>query len=227
MFKHDLVGDYDYIINPKTSGYRSVHLVFRYRNDTVTDYNGMRVELQIRTRFQHIWATAVETVGTFLDHALKSSEGPEEWLKFFSLAGSAFAHCEKCAPVPGYELLSRKDTFKQTEAEAVRLNVRHHLRAFSVAANAIIEDKHKGSYHLIVLNPVEKSVSIWAYSRHRLEEANAAYTKTEGRITKGEPIQVVLVAAGDIKELRRAYPNYFLDTREFVGVLDSIRNRYK
>lgn len=46
MFKHDLVGDYDYIINPKTSGYRSVHLVFRYRNDTVTDYNGMRVELQ-------------------------------------------------------------------------------------------------------------------------------------------------------------------------------------
>lgn len=166
-------------------------------------------------------------MGTFLDHALKSSEGPEEWLKFFSLAGSAFAHCEKCAPVPGYELLSRKDTFKQTEAEAVRLNVRHHLRAFSVAANAIIEDKHKGSYHLIVLNPVEKSVSIWAYSRHRLEEANAAYTKTEGRITKGEPIQVVLVAAGDIKELRRAYPNYFLDTREFVGVLDSIRNRYK
>lgn len=227
MFKHELVGEYDYIIDPKTSGYRSVHLVFRYRNDTVTDYNGIRVELQIRTRLQHVWATAVETVGTFLDHALKSSEGPEEWLKFFSLAGSTFAHFEKCAPVPGYESLSRKETFKKTEAEAVRLDVRHHLQAFSIAANAIIENKQKGSYHLIVLDPVGKTVTLWAYSRNRLEEANIAYTKTEGRIAKGEPIQVVLVAAGDINELRRAYPNYFLDTRQFVGVLDSIRNKYK
>ncbi len=43
------------------------------------------IELQLRTRLQHEWATAVETMGTFLQSSLKSSQGPEEWLDFFSL----------------------------------------------------------------------------------------------------------------------------------------------
>jgi ppGpp synthetase/RelA/SpoT-type nucleotidyltranferase len=75
-FKHELVGQRDYIARPSPSGYRSVHLIYRYRNDRAPDYNGLLIELQIGTRLQHAWATAVETMGTFLSYALKSSEGP-------------------------------------------------------------------------------------------------------------------------------------------------------
>jgi len=220
-FAHELIAERDYITNPKPSGYRSVHLIYRYKNSRTPDYNGLLIELQIRTRLQHAWATAVETMGTFLDHALKSSEGPQEWLTFFSLTGSGFAHLEGCTPVPGYESLSRKQTFRKVATQATRLTVKERLTAFSIAADAIAQDttRRSHSYHLIVLDPVKRSVTITSYARGRLMEASRDYTQEELRIRDGEPLEVVLVSAGPIDALRRAYPNFFLDTHEFIKEL--------
>lgn len=69
-FRHELVKISDYIQWPKESGYRSVHLVYRYKSDKAPYYNGLFVEIQLRTKKQHAWATAVETAGIFLDQAL-------------------------------------------------------------------------------------------------------------------------------------------------------------
>lgn len=93
-FKHEILLCKDYVSEPKSSGYRSIHLLYKYCNPRTPAYNGLFVGLQIRTKLQHAWATAVETMGTFLNEALKSSEGPETWLKYFSLYGAAFAHLE-------------------------------------------------------------------------------------------------------------------------------------
>ena len=65
--RHTLANEKDYIRNPKPSGYRGIHLVYRYQSDRSKVYNGLQIELQLRTRTQHAWATAVETVGTFSD----------------------------------------------------------------------------------------------------------------------------------------------------------------
>jgi putative GTP pyrophosphokinase len=224
-FKHELVGQRDYIAHPPGSGYRSVHLIYRYRNDRAPEYDGLLIELQIRTRLQHAWATAVETMGTFLNYALKSSEGPKKWLDFFALTSSAFAHLENCPAVPGYNGLSAKETFQAVEASAAELDVRHRLQAFTIAANAISRGRHLGSYHLVVLDLNAKTVTIRSFGRDRLEEANLEYTKTERRIADGDAIQAVLVSAGPVENLRRAYPNYFLDTREFVNRLNRMRSR--
>ncbi len=101
VFSHQLVNEKDYIQYPKESGYRGIHLIYKYRNHRAPQYNGLYIELQFRTRLQHVWATSVETMGTFLDHSLKSSEGPDEWLDFFALMSSAFAIIEKTPMVPG------------------------------------------------------------------------------------------------------------------------------
>lgn len=95
-FDHELVKKDDYIATPRESGYRGVHLVYRYRNASASSqpYQGLLVELQIRTKRQHVWATAVETTGTILNQALKASEGSKEWLAFFKVAASAFALME-------------------------------------------------------------------------------------------------------------------------------------
>lgn len=37
--RHRHVDTYDYISNPKTSGYRSLHLVFKFHSDTKETYN--------------------------------------------------------------------------------------------------------------------------------------------------------------------------------------------
>ena len=59
QFAHELVADTDYIAKPKASGYRGFHLVYKYSGRDTDAYDGLQVELQIRTKVQHAWATAV------------------------------------------------------------------------------------------------------------------------------------------------------------------------
>lgn len=219
---HELVAQYDYVRHPKPSGYRSIHLVYRYKARAASPYDGLLLELQLRTRVQHSWATAVETAGTFLEHSLKSNEGPEEWLRFFALAGSAFAHLEGSAGVPGFEPLSRQQTYKRTAEEASRLRIRDMLLGYSSAVREIAPTK-RAAFYLVELNlrQEQKTVSITPFARDQLERANAAYADVEKQASE-RGSQVVLVSAGSIESLRRAYPNYFLDTHEFLGNLSRV-----
>ena len=221
-FKHKLHSHRDYIHQPKTSGYRGIHLVYKYNNPRASEYNGLLIELQIRTRLQHYWATAVETMGIYLQFSLKSSEGPKEWLDFFSLAGSAFAHLEKTPPVPGYKKLASQQTYREVATTARRMEIVRKLRAFTVATRHIVSDKKQGAYHLIVLNAEKKQVSIYSYAKADLESANVHYTAMETKAEEGEPIQAVLVSAGSLRDLRKSYPNYFLDTNKFIEQLFKI-----
>lgn len=220
---HELVSQYDYVRNPKSSGYRSIHLVYRYKARNPSLYDGLLLELQLRTRLQHSWATAVETAGTFLEHPLKSSEGPDEWLKFFALAGSAFAYLEGSPRVPGFEDIPRLETYGLTAAEARRLRIRDMLLGYSSAVREIVPGTKRSAFYLVQLNveQEEKTVSITPFARDQLERANIQYAEAEKRAsTTGS--QVVLVSAGSIESLRRAYPNYFLDTHEFLRNLSRV-----
>jgi putative GTP pyrophosphokinase len=219
---HELVDTDDYIAEPKSSGYRSLHLIYRYGNPTALDYNGLCIELQIRTRLQHAWATAVETIGSLLNQALKSSEGPEEWLRFFQIVGAAFAIAEKCPVAAEFVAMPAEEVFKLCIESGARLDVRRKLDAFAVAANAITSSKARGSYHLIVLDAVERTVDISSFGLKRLDDANLAYANAERIALEHEDMQTVLVATDSVESLRRAYPNYFLDTKEFLSALTRI-----
>ncbi|BCT69425.1 RelA/SpoT domain-containing protein [Nitrosospira sp. NRS527] len=225
-FTHSLVSEHNYIDFPKISGYRSIHLVYRYKHKNSSLYDGLQLELQLRTKLQHVWATTVETVGTFIEHSLKSSEGPDEWLKFFALVGSAFSHLEDSPQVPGFESLSKKDTFLTLTNEVNRLGIRDKLSSYSSAVKAIpAETSRSAAYYLIQLNlrEAQKSVSITPFSRDQLEQANIEYSKAEQHAEGKEEAQVVLVSAGSVESLRRAYPNYFLDTHDFLKQLNRIQ----
>ncbi len=164
-FAHNLHKIMDYIENPKISGYRGIHLVYKYKNFRNKLYDGLFIELQIRTQLQHIWATAVETMGTYLDFSLKSSEGPAEWLAFFSLVSSAFAHMEGTNPIPKLEKLSAIDTYRFVLAKMATLGVRDKLAAFSIATRHISITKKVGSFHLIILDLKEKNVRVKSYTK--------------------------------------------------------------
>lgn len=220
---HSLIKINDYIENPKKSGYRSVHLIYRYHNLKVKEYDGLRVEIQIRSKVQHAWATAVETMGVFLEHALKSSEGPEEWLNFFSLAGSAFAYYEECPPGGPYAHIPPAELYKILTAEVSRLRVIERLGTLRIVAKQIDGGEIQGHYHLITLDTHEQTVMIRSYGRRNLDKANEDYTFLEKKYNRDENIQIVLVSAGNIANLQRAYPNYFLDTQEFINITNEIK----
>jgi RelA/SpoT family protein len=130
----------DYISQPKPTGYRGVHLIFRH--------DELQVEFQVRTALQHAWATAVETMEILLGKPLKAGQGPDKWLKFFEITASAFAHVEDSPLVPGYEGLSKAETFQAVAAAKEQLNL---LLGFVHAANVLLPTE-QGVYSLITLN---------------------------------------------------------------------------
>ncbi len=217
-FEHELITTKNYIENPKQDGYRCIHLIYRYQNKLVPKYNGLMVELQVRTKLQHAWATAVETMGTFLKQSLKSSQGEEKWLDYFKLVGSAFAHIERTTPVPGYENFSKSEIFKKVKKIERDLKVLDMLKGFSLAADFILDKKGQKAYtyHLINLNYEEKTITLQAYGRDQLHKASKAYAELETKVSEGEASEVVLVSVGSVNSLKKAYPNYFLDTKEFI-----------
>lgn len=202
-------GGKDYINYPKDSGYRSIHMIFKCKN-------GFSIELQIRTIIQHAWATAVETMGTFLDRSLKSSEGPDEWLNFFSLASSAFAILESTPRAPEHDKYSATAVFEMLLQKESELDVLSKLSGFRVAARHIKDDKQKGHYHLVVLNLDTKYANIYSYSPKDISQANIQYSIMEERVNQGENLQVVLVTSESIASLKKAYPSYFLDAQLFA-----------
>ncbi len=102
---HTLRSEKNYIAEPKSDGYRSQHMMYTYigRKGRAI-YDGRRIELQIRTRLQHSWATTVEAVGLFRGEQLKNHQGSDHWLRLFELMSGEFAQVERCAvptTVPG------------------------------------------------------------------------------------------------------------------------------
>lgn len=221
-FLHELVSSKDYLINPKADGYRGIHLIYKYANPNAPEYDGLSLELQIRTRLQHAWATAVETMGTFLGQALKSGQGEDQWREFFAIAGAALADLEKTTPVPGFEDCSAQQIHKRLFESERRLRVLEKLSSFAIAADKITTERGQGGYHLITLDSAKRTVTIRPFPVAKLEEANVAYATIEARTKAGEPIEAVLVSAGPVESLRKAYPNYFLDTQVFVRQLQRL-----
>lgn len=74
---------YDYVNEPKPSGYRARHVVV-VRNERM-------IEIQLRTVSQQRWGEAVERVGARLGLPVKDGVGPAFVLRFFELLGYLLA----------------------------------------------------------------------------------------------------------------------------------------
>jgi ppGpp synthetase/RelA/SpoT-type nucleotidyltranferase len=217
--KHKLLDQDDYIKTPKSSGYRSVHLIYKFFSDKKATHNGLRIELQFRSQLQHAWATAVETVGTFTKQALKSSQGEADWLRFFALMGTAIAIRENCPPVPGTP--SEQAELKTVLREyAEKLDVAQKLQAFGAALQTVegMDAGRDSNYYLLELDPSAMKINIVGYRRSDLERATRDYLDAEKSLSGNS--DAVLVSVESMASLRRAYPNYFLDTNRFVEAVN-------
>ena len=226
QFPHELRPNRDYINNPRDAdGYRSLHLIFRYqKNAGPKEYNGLLLELQLRTKLQHYWATAVETLETFLKQPIKSRKrNPEsEWVDFFRVVSSAFAHIENLPLVPRYSKLSKEETFLRVAVMNDKLHVLDQLKSFRLVADMVIKRKDKKAvYHIILLNHEKRTGQLFSYAEQYLSSAKEMYAELESQAANGAPIDSVLVSVTSISNLRRDYPSFFLDTRQFIDAVEN------
>ena len=181
-----------------------IHIVWSYNSDRKATYNSLKIEMQLRSQMQHTWATAVETVGTFVSQALKSSQGEEDWLRFFALMGTAFAIREGTPPVPGTPTIER-DLVDELRIHANRLDISRRLRAYGATLRVLEDpDAKNDHYFLLELVPSNETIKVSGFRSNESEKASATYLEAEKNITKGSGAEAVLVSVDSIAALRRA-----------------------
>ncbi len=211
---------YDYITHPKSDGYRGIHIVARYhpRKPERLPWDGQRIEIQLRTKLQHAFATAVETVTTFTRQPLKFGAGPVEWRRFFSLMGSALAMREGTPLVENTPHVEQ-ELIAELRAAANELRVTHRLRGWADALQTLPR-KHikRFKYLLLALNTTENTIAVKGFQNRK--EADEAIDEMER--SKRSDLDAVLVWVDSIKNLRAAYPNYYADTTAFLEALNVV-----
>jgi len=214
---------FDYIRSPKPDGYRSIHLIFRFQSPSPEKkiFNGQRIEIQIRSKLQHAWATAVETAQLFTGQALKArvKDANEDWLRFFALTSAAFARREKAAPVP-----NTPENIDDLVTELQQVVDREKIIACLLGWNNTIHffeepERRDVLTFLMRLDPTQRSLRVWSFRKEQIADAQQQY-KTQEKDAESDPlVQVVLVSVESVGALRKAYPNYYVDTIDFVNAL--------
>ena len=218
----EFVERYDYIKEPKPDGYRSFHYVFRYRttSDEKKDYDGLRIEIQIRSKLQHIWATAVEAVGTFTETAIKSGFGDIRWKRFFALMGTVIALREGCPPVPDTPTDERA-LVHELRTLYDDLQVEMVLAGISATVELVGAEPTAQAY-LLVLDADRKTLEIRSFKQNEMEMASQEYLLVEEKYSDNPRVQAVLVSVDSLAMLPSAYPSFHLDTREFLELVQSV-----
>lgn len=222
-FNHKLHSEKDYINTPKDSGYRSVHLVYRYNNTRAPiETKDLQIEIQIRTKKQHLWATAVETVGVFTQNDLKSSMGAEKWLEFFRYASAIWTIDENTNVHPRFKDISKNDLLKKLYDISTELDAVKNLRSYHTTMNFTDgKDQFKNKHILIEIDPSENKVFLRAFNKNDITKASIEYLKAEIYSTSKH---AVLVFADSLKQLKKAYPNYLVDTSNLIKQLNAMFN---
>lgn len=211
----------DYIGNPKEDGYRSIHLIFKYHGKGQKKaYDGLRIEVQLRSQIQHAWATAVETVGLFRREAIKSGEGDQRWRDFFLYTSQAFAVLETASRQRLQK--NSSELFNAVRVYSRELDVASRLFGYQQALKLVGQRQDATSY-LLKLDLVARLLTVKGYSRDQISAAQEDYAAAEKSI--GSAGDVVLVAAGSANALKKAYPNYFADTTLFLRTLSRVTGK--
>jgi len=210
----------NYVSKPKEDGYRGVHLMYRFiGSGSSAPWNKLRIEIQLRTKIQHAWATAVETVDAFTGENLKFGLGSPHWRRFFALVGSVHAVYENMPTIPGTPT-SHKDLSDEIRSLEKKLGVIQKLKSYADITKQLSNSgAAQGEWYLVIMKPEQNIVKVDTFSHRALGKAQDYLSALEQQYI-GSKNQAVLVSADSLSELQKAYPNYFADTEYFMDILN-------
>lgn len=202
---------YDYIANPKQSGYRGIHDIYSYdvNSSSGADLKGLNVEIQYRTAIQHAWATAVEILGGITDSQPKFDRGDTRLGEAMALASEilARAHEQLSGPYPDLTNSDLVERFLRLDAELGLLNM---LRDLNKASN-----KESDNKNFILDSAPDGGLEVTSF-RDATEALRHLF-----QLEKDRPSHdIVLVRADSTADVRYAFRNYFQDARDFIRLVE-------
>ena len=65
----------------------------------------------------------------------------------------------------------------------------------------------------------KRNLKVTSFDKEKTERAQQAYENVENETEADPNVQVVLVSVENLDALRKAYPNYYIDTRDFIAAI--------
>jgi putative GTP pyrophosphokinase len=202
---------YDYIKQPKDTGYRGVHDVYEYdvKSDIGKSLAGLNVEIQYRTLVQHAWATAVEVIGFITESQPKFQKGDKRYEHAMALASEVLSRAfeESTGSFPAL-----KDRMVVSEFLALdkELGLLKMLRGLNAAKQEV-----SGNRNAILIFSGTGELEVRTF--RDAPDALRALFDLERQLPDRD---IVLVRADTSDEVRLAFRNYFSDAREFIRLVD-------
>ncbi|MCI1730591.1 MAG: RelA/SpoT domain-containing protein [Chiayiivirga sp.] len=214
-FNHKLRNEpdkYNYIKNPKTTGYRGIHDVYEYdvNSENGRALTGLYIEIQYRTLIQHAWATAVEVIGFITESQPKFQQGDNRYERAMALASEMLARAHERAAGPFPEL-SDREVLQQFLVLDNELSLMQTLRGLNQAKSEISDKRNT----ILIFS---ETGDLESKSFRDATDALRALFELEKQRPRSD---IVLVRADSGEEVRLAFRNYFTDAREFVRLMDS------
>ncbi len=204
------IDKYDYIKNPKSTGYRGIHDVYVYDVNSITGRHlkGLMVEIQYRTKIQHAWATAVEVIGFITESQTKFQEGDTRYQNAMALTSEILARTFEGSrgPFPQKNDSELVRDFLALDQELRLLNTLQGLNSVDT-----IVSKNRNS---ILIFSASGELEIKTY-RDGTDALRALF-----QLEKEYPGKdIVLVKADTSEEVRFAFKNYFADAQDFIALV--------
>jgi len=217
--RHRFIYQNNYIQKPKIDGYRSHHLIFEFQGSENDDdvFDGKRIELQVRTRLQHSWATAVEAVGLFRNENLKASEGSSDWLRLFQLMSAEFSYTENSpepegSPPRSERVLEIIDLEKKLNAASILDGIRDAVRYTEIYTS---DPKAKPTHYLVTYDHIKRQVKVKPYLKPMNDAYHLGVAELKSESDVSDNMTSIVVEADKVENLKDAFPNYFGDVSIF------------
>lgn len=214
-FLHKRIQKYckDYIANPKASGYRGIHDIYAYKSDPrrPDNWNGLFVEIQYRTKYQHAWATAVEIADIIKHSRTKFSDVADaEQNDYFRYASEIIARVYENS-VSCCSGLSDDGLVKNFIILEDKLHILRILKSMEVL-KLNIPSNYKRALIIRLYSEAEK-INIEVYTF----KSNADAGKRLFEIEREHPNDdIVLVKSDKVSSIKNIFKNYFIDAGDFV-----------
>jgi ppGpp synthetase/RelA/SpoT-type nucleotidyltranferase len=205
------IDKYDYIKQPKPTGYRGIHDVYEYdvNSDVGRNLAGLNVEIQYRTLVQHAWATAVEVIGFITESQPKFQAGDRRYEHAMALASEILARAHENSKGPFPDISSR-DLVQQFLAIDQDLGLLLMLRGLN-AANKVVSDRRNA----ILIFSSDGNLEIRTF--RDAPDAIRCLFELEHSMPDQD---IVLVRADTGDDVRLAFRNYFSDAKEFIRLVE-------
>lgn len=220
--RHDR-NKYNYIDNPKGTGYRGIHDVYSYRSSSTSgsQWNGLNLEIQYRTVFQHAWATAVEVIDLINRDRIKFNESDEDHREFFRLASELISRNFEGKTSCKGDLSDSQvvDRFREIETKTGFLEMLGTLSKSSSKAKLLTNS-------LLILKQKEDqsrpgSVDLSVETFKTILETVKKYNEYERHAQEKGILDIVFVRGANTREIALAYSNYFTDTADFCKYVNT------